>query len=624
MEDDSADVDTNSARTVTDTRSCQRTLRTLMEIPAVGYRHTDGSCMNVGTGRLTVVERTLGNYIVWRSGSDSPDSESCRSSLEIDVSDIASLRLTSDKKECEVVQQDGSKTGALVFTSDSLTLTFLHTLHTVLPLQQSFRDSRLYLVGSGAGSRGSNKSQAPAGSATGLEHSLASMWRMVRHLPHDPRTVALTGFSKLAESFLNLGLEQDRPEEDLAELLRSETGRELARAACSSPPRLDSSHQEGFEVVTRIRLGDEPAVPRLPPLSASELQREFYTECNQLKHEPALLERVFRGGIEPELRPLLWRHLLRCEPLPGASEPGLYGSAELRRVRYESMCQQWQSMSDDQISRFSGMRERRAIVDKDVARTDRTLPFFSGVKNANVERLRRILMTYCMYNFDLGYVQGMSDLLSPILFVVDCEVDAFWCFVNFMDRLADNFELSQHGMRRHFANLHSLLQVYDPTYCSYLEHDELPHLGFTFRWLLIWFKREFDWDDVQRLWEVLWTGLPCSNFPLLVALAILLQHRSVIMESQLGFTAVIKYVNDLALCIDLDTTLEMAERIWRQFLSGCRLPGNVIRILSLPLNSEDSDSQEEVHRQECPVDVDRSAVEATNDTCDAAITLNYL
>lgn len=34
-----------------------------------------------------------------------------------------------------------------------------------------------------------------------------------------------------------------------------------------------------------------------------------------------------------------------------------------------------------------------------------------------------------------GYVQGMSDLLSPILYVMENEVDAFWCFVNFMDEV---------------------------------------------------------------------------------------------------------------------------------------------------------------------------------------------
>jgi len=35
-----------------------------------------------------------------------------------------------------------------------------------------------------------------------------------------------------------------------------------------------------------------------------------------------------------------------------------------------------------------------------------------------------------------GYVQGMSDLLSPILVLIEDEVEAFWCFVGFMEKLA--------------------------------------------------------------------------------------------------------------------------------------------------------------------------------------------
>lgn len=34
-----------------------------------------------------------------------------------------------------------------------------------------------------------------------------------------------------------------------------------------------------------------------------------------------------------------------------------------------------------------------------------------------------------------GYVQGMSDLLSPVLVVMENEVEAFWCFVGFMEKL---------------------------------------------------------------------------------------------------------------------------------------------------------------------------------------------
>ena len=42
------------------------------------------------------------------------------------------------------------------------------------------------------------------------------------------------------------------------------------------------------------------------------------------------------------------------------------------------------------------------VSDKDVLRTDRTHPYYKGDNNPNISTLYDILMTYCMYNFDLG------------------------------------------------------------------------------------------------------------------------------------------------------------------------------------------------------------------------------
>ena len=44
------------------------------------------------------------------------------------------------------------------------------------------------------------------------------------------------------------------------------------------------------------------------------------------------------------------------------------------------------------------------FLDKDVLRTDRTLKFFEGDNNPNISVLYDILLTHCMYNFDLGNV----------------------------------------------------------------------------------------------------------------------------------------------------------------------------------------------------------------------------
>lgn len=92
-------------------------------------------------------------------------------------------------------------------------------------------------------------------------------------------------------------------------------------------------------------------------------------------------------------------------------------------------------MTTHQENNFADYRERKSLIEKDVNRTDRTIPFYAGENNPNLNLLSDILMTYIMYNFDLGYVQGMSDLLSPILCLMENEVEAFWCFVGFMDKV---------------------------------------------------------------------------------------------------------------------------------------------------------------------------------------------
>lgn len=56
-----------------------------------------------------------------------------------------------------------------------------------------------------------------------------------------------------------------------------------------------------------------------------------------------------------------------------------------------------------------------------------------AIKPAHTAALRTILMTYHQYSPTLGYVQGMSDLLSPIYVVYEAdEASSFWAFVGWM------------------------------------------------------------------------------------------------------------------------------------------------------------------------------------------------
>jgi hypothetical protein len=91
------------------------------------------------------------------------------------------------------------------------------------------------------------------------------------------------------------------------------------------------------------------------------------------------------------------------------------------------------------FSPFYGVRH----VEKDVHRTDRNIPIFAGEDiphpdPVHLEQMKDMLLTYNEYNKDLGYVQGMSDLLAPIYAVMQDDAIAFWGFVGFMYRMVGN------------------------------------------------------------------------------------------------------------------------------------------------------------------------------------------
>lgn len=49
------------------------------------------------------------------------------------------------------------------------------------------------------------------------------------------------------------------------------------------------------------------------------------------------------------------------------------------------------------------------VSERDVSRTDRNNTFFSGNDNPGLTLLHDVLMTYCMFNFDLGESRSLSD-----------------------------------------------------------------------------------------------------------------------------------------------------------------------------------------------------------------------
>ncbi|KAI9375853.1 rab-GTPase-TBC domain-containing protein [Aspergillus egyptiacus] len=295
-------------------------------------------------------------------------------------------------------------------------------------------------------------------------------------------------------------------------------------------------------------------------------------------------ERIFHGGLDPNdgVRKEAWLFLLEVYPWDSTSDErqALMNSRRDEYIRLKGAW--WERMVEGESTaeQQDWWKEQRIRIEKDVHRTDRTIPLFAGEDiphpdpdspfadvgtNVHLEQMKDMLLTYNEYNPDLGYVQGMSDLLAPIYAVMQDDAVAFWAFVNFMNRMERNFLRDQSGMRAQLLTLDHLVQLMDPQLYLHLQSADSTNFFFFFRMFLVWYKREFEWSDILRLWEALWSDYLSSNFHLFVALAILEKHRDVIMDHLKHFDEVLKYINELSNTMDLLPLLTRAESLFHRF-----------------------------------------------------------
>uniref|UniRef100_A0A094ZJ59 Small G protein signaling modulator 2 n=1 Tax=Schistosoma haematobium TaxID=6185 RepID=A0A094ZJ59_SCHHA len=98
-------------------------------------------------------------------------------------------------------------------------------------------------------------------------------------------------------------------------------------------------------------------------------------------------------------------------------------------------------------------------IDKDVTRCDRNHTFFMTPKkgsksshpnitelSSNLIKLRNIISTWVWLHLDIGYIQGMCDLLAPILIIIEDEIKTFACFNCLMKWMLPNFPLIKNSL----------------------------------------------------------------------------------------------------------------------------------------------------------------------------------
>ncbi|GAA6028006.1 hypothetical protein JCM8097_001826 [Rhodosporidiobolus ruineniae] len=224
--------------------------------------------------------------------------------------------------------------------------------------------------------------------------------------------------------------------------------------------------------------------------------------------------------------------------------------------------------------------ELRKVIRQDVARTFPEIDYFRFATTQ--DRLTNLLFIYCKLNPEIGYRQGMHELLAPFLWLVDydsippsaddpdslprlvlardwVEHDTWALFsalmksahvfydhqlsVSVSPKPASSFpppatSSASNGSSTlvqpivSIANhLHSLLATLDPSLHSAFAQLQVEPQLYAIRWLRLLFSREFPLSDTLLLWDGLFARDPSLQLTTHIALAMLLRIRDALIAA---------------------------------------------------------------------------------------------
>ena len=256
----------------------------------------------------------------------------------------------------------------------------------------------------------------------------------------------------------------------------------------------------------------------------------LFDELGRLKDSDGLKKRLYFAGVEKELLKEAIMFILGVYPLNSTLCEREAISQSLER-EFELLCFQLETASEQQIAfhkrRFSAFR----VIDHDVHRTDRGEAAFKNVDGVGLRIIGKILKVYTIFNPPISYLQGMNDLVVPILFAffpdwneksepIDKEGNVitdwpkhvwkiFWCFegllrnVNHLELLSNVTEQTKVQSRK----VSMILRKLSPMAQVMMKRSGLMELHWCYSDFILLFKRTF-----PNVWPV-WLQLNCAPDP---------------------------------------------------------------------------------------------------------------
>ncbi|KAJ2807401.1 GTPase-activating protein [Coemansia guatemalensis] len=240
------------------------------------------------------------------------------------------------------------------------------------------------------------------------------------------------------------------------------------------------------------------------------------------RSEPRKLARSVYRGIPNAVRGTVWQIMTKSR-----SDPAL--GARFRRLA----AQQTAPGSED--------AKHEKQIRHDLARTFPKLDYFRDADGAGQEGLFNVLRAYALFDSEVGYCQGLSFVVGPLLLNMPDE-EAFCVLVRLM---------YTYGLRGHFLptmddlklRLYQFVQVFHetlPWLARHFDEQGVQPSMYVSQWLMTMFAYRLPIELTFRLFDVVFAeGLDCL---LRVAIAVLKRSQTRLLS--LEFEAIMQYLND--------------------------------------------------------------------------------
>ncbi|XP_026166571.1 USP6 N-terminal-like protein [Mastacembelus armatus] len=246
-----------------------------------------------------------------------------------------------------------------------------------------------------------------------------------------------------------------------------------------------------YKVTDRFGFLHEEELPAPSTLEEKQKQQELervekwlkmVKNWNKYRNNEKLVKRVYKG-IPLQLRGQAWALLLDIEKVKNDNQG-----------KYEKMKQQARTLSTE-------IKQ----IDLDVNRTFRNHIMFMDRFGVKQQALFHVLAAYSVYNTEVSYCQGMSQIAAILLMYLN-EEDAFWG----LSQLLTNTKHAMHGFfipgfpkLHRFQTHHELiLSKMLPKLKKHLDKEQMTTGIYTTKWFLQCFIDRSPFTLTLRLWDI--------------------------------------------------------------------------------------------------------------------------